>query len=228
MAGIPMSALRRALSEMAAQGGLVNEMGAGLTRSGAAIGAPIGAIAQYANDPSEDNLAPGLLGGALMGAAGGRGLRTLMAAGAGAQGFTGGLRQALAEAASERGIGRAASREASHVDDAARFHGAGMEDDAFPDFGSLPSMREQESMAAREQLGGIIGGFERRPVVPQAPHLTTRERQTLEILMNEPGLSNEEIARRMYGQDAPDPRIVDIMIRKLLTKLGESGGGVGA
>ena len=41
-------------------------------------------------------------------------------AGGGMSGFCGGLREALAEAAAERGIGRAAAREASHVDDAAR------------------------------------------------------------------------------------------------------------
>jgi len=125
MAGIPLSALRRALAEAVAQGGIAHEMGAGLTRSGAALGAPLGAIAQYTNDPDADNLAPGILSGAALGAAGGRGLRVALSAGAGASGLSRGLREALAEAAAERGVGRAALRDSEHADDAMRFHGMG-------------------------------------------------------------------------------------------------------
>lgn len=81
-----MSALREAL--LATQGGLANEMGSGLMPGNAVSGEPLGAMSQYATNPS-------------------------------------GLRQALAQAAAERGMGRTASREVADAEDAMRFHGAG-------------------------------------------------------------------------------------------------------
>ncbi len=126
---IPMSALRRALAEMADMSG-----SASLRRSipealnntarasigGASLGAGGGLLANMPDEGSGETLdqyGNRLMRGIGTGAAIGAGL------GAGAVGFAGarGLRAALAEAAAERGIGRAAAREASHADDAARF-----------------------------------------------------------------------------------------------------------
>lgn len=135
---IPMSALRRALAEMAegAGAGVQRAYGGSHIDSGIAMGGLPGAIAggaagaQYDDgNPLTNETGAGVIGGALGGAmlgGGAGGMAKLVrmgmrGAGGGMSGFSGGLREALAEAASERGIGRAAAREASHVDDAARF-----------------------------------------------------------------------------------------------------------
>lgn len=126
---IPMSALRRALAEMADMSGsaslrrsipaaLNNTVGASL--GGASLGAAGGLLANMPDDELGETTSEygnRLMRGIGTGAAIGAGL------GAGGVGIAGarGLRAALAEAAAERGIGRAAAREASHVDDAARF-----------------------------------------------------------------------------------------------------------
>jgi len=135
---IPMSALRRALAEMAegAGAGVQRAYGGSHIDSGIAMGGLPGAIAggaagaQYDDgNPLTNETGAGVIGGALGGAmlgGGAGGMAKLVrmgmrGAGGGMNGFSGGLREALAEAAAERGIGRAASREASHMDDAERF-----------------------------------------------------------------------------------------------------------
>ena len=107
MAGIPMSALRRALAEMAESKAPAAFIPGGI--AGGAIGTGYGALSGHDDEQIGQD--------AMMGAGIGAGLGL---AGAGSV-FSGKLRQALAESAAERGIGRAAAREASHVDDAARF-----------------------------------------------------------------------------------------------------------
>lgn len=132
MAGIPMSALRRALAEMAEGAGAGvsqayrGEHIMGGTALGAFGGGAAGGVADEMTPGEETAYGPaGVFTGAALGALGGggaKGLRMIYRGiEEGARGGQRGLREALAEAAAERGIGRAAAREASHVDDAARF-----------------------------------------------------------------------------------------------------------
>lgn len=169
---IPMSALRRALAEMADMSGsaslrrsipaaLNNTVGASV--GGASLGAAGGLLANMPDEDSGETLdqyGNRLMRGIGTGAAIGAGL------GAGSVGFAGarGLRQALAEAASERGIGRAAAREASHVDDAARFG---------------------EAMAPR-----------RTP-----SHMTPKADVMLRMLHDNPNITDEELGLAVWGDD---------------------------
>lgn len=132
---IPMAALRRALREMAGAGGVPHIERGMLTGMlpGAALGGIGGAAMDMANDDGDPEtggagMGMGLIGGALGGMALGAGAGGLAKlahmSGAGAGGFSRGLREALAARAAERGWGRAVSRVADDVDDAARFHGA--------------------------------------------------------------------------------------------------------
>jgi len=109
---IPMSALRRALAEVARDPRVERTLAAPMPGAiaGGGFGGAIGAL----NGHTEDGeLGQDILTGAGIGAG-------LGVAGAGSMIRTS-LREALAASAAERGIGRAAAREASHVDDAARF-----------------------------------------------------------------------------------------------------------
>lgn len=172
---IPMSALRRALAEMADMSGsaslrrsipaaLNNTVGASV--GGASLGAAGGLLANMPDEDSGETLdqyGNRLMRGIGTGAAIGAGL------GAGSVGFAGarGLRQALAEAASERGIGRAAAREASHVDDAARFSAAssgpiggevaqlreGLKASFPDDARAIDAMSDEEVMEAASRMG---------------------------------------------------------------------------
>lgn len=136
--GIPASALRRALQEMAEwlparidrNQGVGSRAASALVRNGVwggigggAIGGMQGAMSGPDADtlPSDsemwnEHIAPaagigaGVMAG-LVGLSGARGLRM-------------GLREALARAAEERGLGRAAQNEAGRVSDALRFHAA--------------------------------------------------------------------------------------------------------
>lgn len=133
MAGIPLSALRRALAEMADM-----SASAPMRRSapaafenlvGGSVGmAPIGAgVGLLANMPDEtrgeslDQYGNRLMGGIATGA----GIGGALGAGAvllgGARGLRMGLREALAEQAATRGMGRRAVRETADGEDAARF-----------------------------------------------------------------------------------------------------------
>ena len=130
-----MAALRRALSEMAGAGGVPHIERGMLTGMlpGAALGGVGGAAMDMANDDGDPEtggagMGMGLIGGALGGMALGAGAGGLAKlahmGGAGAGGFSRGLREALAARAAERGMGRAVSRVAGDVDDAAQFHSA--------------------------------------------------------------------------------------------------------
>lgn len=184
---IPMSALRRALAEMADMSGsaslrrsipaaLNNTVGASV--GGASLGAAGGLLANMPDEDSGETLdqyGNRLMRGIGTGAAIGAGL------GVGSVGFAGarGLRQALAEAASERGIGRAAAREASHVDDAARFAEASR--------GPMGAAQSAEDIARqiREMSQGQPEGTVEamvRQVGQQDPQLG---RQVMEILMGQ-------------------------------------------
>lgn len=178
---IPMSALRRALAEMAegAGAGVQRAYGGSHIDSGIAMGGLPGAIAggaagaQYDDgNPLTNETGAGVIGGALGGAmlgGGAGGMAKLVrmgmrGAGGGMSGFSGGLREALAEAAAERGIGRAAAREASHVDDAARFG---------------------EAMAPR-----------RTP-----SHMTPKADVMLRMLHDNPNITDEELGLAVWGDD---------------------------
>lgn len=141
MARISMAMLRRALAEMADRTvgrGMMSdagEAGANMLRaggSGASLGA-LGGVAMNAPDDSRnedlygysDRLMRGIGTGALVGAGLGAGAVGFM----GARGAASALRRALAEAAAERGLGRAATRDMGHVEDAVRFHTANEGDD---------------------------------------------------------------------------------------------------
>lgn len=142
MAGIPLSALRRALAEMSegAGMGVRQAYGGRQIDTGIAYGGLPGAIgggalgAQVDDDNPMTNhtgagMVLGAVGGSMLGGGAG-GLAKLISmgargAGGGAAGLSRGLREALAEAAAERGVGRAALRDSEHADDAMRFHGMG-------------------------------------------------------------------------------------------------------
>lgn len=190
MAGIPLSALRRALAEMAEGAGHgVNQayrgdhiMG-GMSM-GALGGGTAGGIADEMTPGEETAYGPaGVFTGAALGAAGGGGAKALRmlyrGAEEGMRGGQRGLRQALADAAAERGIGRAASREMSHVDDAARFAEASR--------GPMGGAQSAEDIARqiREMSQGQPSGTVEamvRQVGEQDPQLG---RQVMEILMGQ-------------------------------------------
>ena len=119
---IPMAALRRALSEMA-QGGraVFRDTGLpGVPLGNAAVGGVAGGIIGEGGNPYDDTDGGHGVEGALIGAALGGGVG--LAGGLGRA--AGNLREALAARAAERGMGRAVSRVAGDVDDAARFDAA--------------------------------------------------------------------------------------------------------
>lgn len=119
MAGIPLSALRRALASLAGDRGVDSALAAPIP--GAIAGGAFGATtATFDGEANDAELGRNGLIGAGIGAG-------LGAVGAGSI-ISRKLRQALAEAAAERGVGRAAVRNAEHADDAMRFHG--MSDDS--------------------------------------------------------------------------------------------------
>ena len=191
MAGIPMSALRRALAEMSERApsmGLGShvygaiESGARGSAVGATLGAGGGLLANMPDvDSGETTSQYGerLLSGIGTGAAIGAGLGPATLAIAGGRGLRWGLREALAEAAAERGIGRAAAREMSHVDDAARFAEASR--------GPMGGAQSAEDIARqiREMSQGQPSGTVEamvRQVGEQDPQLG---RQVMEILMGQ-------------------------------------------
>lgn len=215
MAGIPISALRRALAEMADMSGsasfrrsipeaMNNTVRASL--GGASLGAGGGLLANMPDEESGETLDQ--YGGRLMrgigtGAAIGAGL------GAGAIGVAGarGLRAALAEAAAERGLGRAASREASHMDDAARFHGVDPRAEA-------GRMHRQFGGLGGDEIDDMSGGaiYRNLPSLPPGGRLDPKARQAMERIASELGglgpqdlaaLDDEALVRvvRQFGGD---------------------------
>lgn len=123
---IPMDALRRALSDMA---GAVEYTAHGphVLRgmySGAPIGAVVGGVAGSQDEDigAAQGAFTGAVGGMALGAGAGGLAKLAHMGGAGAGGFSRGLREALAARAAERGMGRAVSRVAGDMDDAAQFH----------------------------------------------------------------------------------------------------------
>lgn len=134
MAGIPLSALRRALAEISETSSrrplreLVPEALGSATKAsigGGAYGAGAGALVSMPEE-GEDLYGYGdrLMGNIGRGAAIGAGLGLGAAGVAGARGLRWGLREALAEQAASRGIGRRAVREAADAGDAAAFEAA--------------------------------------------------------------------------------------------------------
>ena len=167
---IPMSALRRALAEVARDPRVERTLAAPMPGAiaGGGFGGAIGAL----NGHTEDGeLGQDILTGAGIGAG-------LGVAGAGSMIRTS-LREALAASAAERGIGRAAAREASHVDDAARFAEASR--------GPMGAAQSAEDIARqiREMSQGQPEGTVEamvRQVGQQDPQLG---RQVMEILMGQ-------------------------------------------
>jgi len=151
MPAIPMSALRRALAEMAAGagrgvsdawgGGHIGRGYAGGTLLGSVGGGVAGGVADAPD--GQTYVGPGVIGGMLggmaLGAAGGGVVKLARMAqrgvGEGAHGFRYGLRQALAERMASRGIGLA--------DDAARF------EEGFAGRRDVPLIEEMREAGAR-------------------------------------------------------------------------------
>lgn len=191
MAGIPMSALRRALAEMADASATTSfrrsipaamNSTARTSLGGATLGAGGGLLANMPSDDESETLdeyGNRLMRGIGTGAAIGAGLGAGGVGLVGVRGFRSGLRQALAEAAAERGIGRAAVREASHVDDAARFAEASR--------GPMGAAQSAEDIArqiremAQGQPEGTVEAMVRQ-VGEQDPQLG---QQVMEILMRQ-------------------------------------------
>jgi len=132
---IPLSALRRALAEMASEAGYGlrgayrgDHVMGGMTIGGFG-GGLTGGVADEMTPGEETAYGPaGFVTGAALGAAGGGGAKlahmVINAAREGGRGFSGGLREALAEQAASRGMGRRAVREAADAEDAAAFGAA--------------------------------------------------------------------------------------------------------
>lgn len=169
---IPLSALRRALAEMAegASFGARQAYGGPHIDQGMALGGIPGAIgggaigASVDNDDTYRTNGPGagmVLGAGagmlLGGGAGGMAKLAQMAVrgvGGGGEGFTRGLREALAEQAASRGMGRRAVREAADAEDGARF---------FSGFRTVPRSLddvgpEEVALAAAGTGLGVLGG----------------------------------------------------------------------
>jgi hypothetical protein len=173
MAGIPVSTLRRALATFSRDSG-----------RGATLGFGAGFVPPAIEDLGSDTPGAGFGGalqsgveGALMGGvAGGYGGAAIR----GGARLVGGLRQALAEAAAERGIGRAATREASHADDAARF----AEASRGPMGGATPNAEDLARQIREMSQGQPSGTVEAmvRQIGDQDPQLG---RQVMEILMGQ-------------------------------------------
>lgn len=132
--GIPISALRRAIQEMAdmdSRASMRQALPRALSNTvqSAAAGAPLGAMGGLLTTmPGSDDTDLDAYSSRLMGNVG-RGALIGAGVGAGASGLVGvrgGLRKILAEMAAERGIGRAADRLGAHAEDADRF-GAALE-----------------------------------------------------------------------------------------------------
>lgn len=132
---IPMSALRRALAEMTSEAGygLRNAYRGDHVMGGMTLGALGGGVSGGVADemtPGENTAywPAGLVAGAALGATGGGGAKlahmVVNAAREGGAGFSRGLREALAEQAASRGVGRRAVREAADAGDAAAFDAA--------------------------------------------------------------------------------------------------------
>lgn len=187
---IPLSALRRALAEMAEGAGsgvrqayrgdhIMGGMSVGALGGGAA-----GGVADEMTPGEETAYGPaGVFTGAALGALGGGGAKTLRmlyrGAEEGMRGGQRGLREALADAAAERGIGRTAAREASHMDDATRFAEASR-----GPMGATPSAEDLARQIREMSQGQPAGTVEAmvRQIGDQDPQLG---RQVMEILMGQ-------------------------------------------
>lgn len=152
MAGIPLSALRRALASLSGNRAVDSALAAPIP--GAMAGAAFGAgSAALDGDVSDAEMGRNGLIGAGIGAG-------LGALGAGSV-ISRKLREALAEAAAERGMGRAAMREVEHADDAMRFHGSteaaklreGLKASFPEDAQAIDAMSDDEIMEAAERMG---------------------------------------------------------------------------